>query len=250
MRHAITKMSHFHFTAAESYRRRVIQLGESPDKVFNYGAPGLENIAKLSLLERDAFEKAINFKLGKLSFLVTYHPVTLGDERQGDMVKELFKAIDHFPEATILFTKANADTDGRIVNQMIAEYVRKNTTRAKVFISMGQLLYLSAIKNVDIVIGNSSSGIVEVPTFKKPTVNIGKRQKGRLRSESIIDCEEDEEAIVSAIGKGISTGFIKIAENSFNRYKQDNTSIKIKEYLKSVSLKNVLMKRFYDVDYD
>jgi len=250
MRHAITKMSHFHFTAAESYRQRVIQLGESPERVLNYGAPGLDNLKKLTLLEKDAFEKAIDFQLKNLSFLITYHPVTLSDDGPEKPIIELLQAIDRFPDAKIIFTKANADTAGRIINQRIDSYIRENQCRAKVFTSMGQLLYLSAIKNTNIVIGNSSSGIVEAPAFQKPTVNIGKRQQGRLKANSIIDCEENEQAIGKAIKKGISPEFKEIVKNSVNPYGQGNASFRIKEYLKTVSLQNILMKKFYDVSYD
>jgi UDP-hydrolysing UDP-N-acetyl-D-glucosamine 2-epimerase len=249
IRHAITKMSHFHFTAAEPYRRRVIQLGETPERVLNYGAPGLDNLKKMKLLNRASFEKAINFQLGKLSFLVTYHPVTLSNTAPEKSFQELLNAIGQFPEATIIFTKANADTSGRTINYNIEKYVEKNPVRAKVFTSMGQLLYLSAIKNADVIIGNSSSGIVEVPAFHKPTVNIGKRQQGRLKADSIIDCEETELAIVDAIKKGLSSEFKKILRDTKNPYGQGNASLKIKEYLKKVSLQNILMKKFYDVSY-
>jgi GDP/UDP-N,N'-diacetylbacillosamine 2-epimerase (hydrolysing) len=250
MRHSITKMAHFHFTAAESYRKRIIQLGEAPERVLNYGAPGLDNLKKMELLDKTTFEKTINFKLRNLSFLITYHPVTLSMKGPDKPFKELLKAIDHFPEAKIIFTKANSDTTGRIINQRIDEYAKKNQLRTKVFTSMGQLLYLSALKHVDIVIGNSSSGIVEVPAFKKPTINIGKRQQGRLMANSVINCQENKQAIVSAIKQGLSSEFKKILKNIKNPYEQGNTSQKIKEYLKKVSLHNILMKRFYDVSYE
>jgi UDP-N-acetylglucosamine 2-epimerase (non-hydrolysing)/GDP/UDP-N,N'-diacetylbacillosamine 2-epimerase (hydrolysing) len=246
IRHAVTKMSHFHFTAAETYRRRVIQMGESPDRVSNFGAPGLDNVTKLKLLDRDEFEKAIDFSLGNLSFLVTYHPVTLSDSDPGKSLNELLEAIDHFPEAKIIFTKANADMSGRIINRRIDAYIAENRVRAKVFTSMGQLLYLSAMKNTDIVIGNSSSGIVEAPAFHKPTINIGMRQQGRLKAESILDCEENEQKIVEAIRRGLSDEFKKIAENAENPYGSGNASFRIKEYLKNASLTNILMKKFYE----
>ncbi|MBF0232993.1 MAG: UDP-N-acetylglucosamine 2-epimerase (hydrolyzing) [Desulfamplus sp.] len=249
IRHSITKMAHFHFAAAELYRRRIIQLGESPKRVFNYGAIGLDNINKLKLLEKDDFEKAINFKLGSSSFLITYHPVTLGSIEVDKSINELFKAIDHFSNVRILFTKSNADTAGRKINQQIDEYAKKNPERVKVFTSMGQLLYLSAIKHTYVVIGNSSSGIIEVPAFLKPTINIGKRQQGRLRADSIIDCEENETAIVTAIKRALSSDFQEIIKKSVNPYGQGNVSFKIKEYLKNVSLHNIIIKRFNDIDY-
>jgi len=249
IRHAITKMSHFHFTAAEPYRQRVIQLGEIPERVLNYGTPGLDTLRKTNLLEKGDFEKAIDFQLGRLSFLVTYHPVTLSLEGPDKPFQELVRALDHFSEAKIIFTKANADAAGRYINQKIDEYAERNPLRVKVFTSMGQPLYWSAIKNVDIVVGNSSSGIIEVPAFKKATVNIGERQGGRLRADSVIDCEEKEQTIVSAIEKGLSFGFKSRLENVVSPYGQGNASLKIKEYLKNVPLHNVLMKQFYDITY-
>lgn len=250
MRHAITKMSHFHFTAAEPYRKRVIQLGELPDRVLNYGAPGLDNLKNTNLLDQDDFEKAIDFQLGALSFLVTYHPVTLSAEEPEKSFQELLGAIDYFSEAKVIFTKANADVSGQIINQKIDDYAERNPLRVKVFAAMGQLLYWSAIKNVDIVVGNSSSGLIEVPVLKKATVNIGQRQRGRLRADSVIDCEEKEQAIVAAIEKGLSPGFKSMLKNVVSPYIQGNASLKIKDYLKKVSLQNVLMKQFYDVIYD
>jgi len=248
IRHAITKMSHFHFTAAEIYRNRVIQLGETPERVMNYGSLGLDNIKKMKLLNKASLEKRIDFQLGKLSFLVTYHPVTLSNTKPARSFGELLNAIDQFPEANIIFTKANADTDGRIINQSIDKYVEKNTLRAKVFTSMGQLLYLSAMKNVDVIIGNTSSGIVEAPAFCKPTVNVGQRQQGRLKADSVIDCEENAKAIIAAITKGLSPEFKKELKNTRNPYGSGNASFKIKEYLKRVSLTNVLMKKFHDLN--
>lgn len=250
IRHAITKMSHFHFTAAAPYYSRIIQLGEAPERVMNYGAPGLDNIKKLKLLNRATFEKAINFSLGRMSFLVTYHPVTLSNSSTEQSFKELTKALDQFPEAKIIFTKANSDTAGRSINNSIDKYVEQNAQRAKVFTSMGQLLYLSAVKNADIVIGNSSSGIIEVPSLRKPTVNIGQRQQGRLKADSIIDCAEKEQAIAAAIKKGLSPEFKNVLRITENPYGSGNASLKIKEYLKKASLENILMKKFYDVNFN
>jgi len=250
MRHAITKMAQIHFTATEQYRRRVIQMGEMPERVLNYGAPGLDNIKKLKLLTKTSFEKKINFKLGEISFLITYHPATLSDAKPAESFNELLKAIDCLPEARIIFTKGNADTDGRIINQMIDAYAQKNASRVKAFTSMGQLLYLSAMKNVDLVIGNSSSGLLEAPYLKKPVVNLGDRQKGRLRAASIIDCREQERAIVSAIKKGLSPEFQSQMKNFSSPYGLLGASARIKKYLKKVSLQNILVKQFYDINYE
>jgi UDP-hydrolysing UDP-N-acetyl-D-glucosamine 2-epimerase len=250
MRHAITKMAHFHFTAAEPYRQRVIQLGELPERVLNYGAPGLDYLTNTKLLNHDEFENAVDFNLGELSFLVTYHPVTLSVKEPEKPFQELLKALDHFPEGKIIITKANADAYGRSINRRIDEYAEMNPGRVKVFTSMGQLLFWSAIKNVDIVLGNSSSGLIEVPSLHKATVNIGQRQQGRLRADSVIDCEEEEQAIVAAIEKGLSADFKNRLKDVVSPYGQGNASLKIKEYLKKVSLENVLMKNFYDFTHD
>ncbi len=247
MRHAMTKMAHFHFTAAEPYRRRVIQLGEAPERVMNYGAPGLDNVRKLTLLERSALEETVGLPLGTLSFLVTYHPVTLSETGPEKPFEALLNALDRFPEARIIFTRANADTAGRIINRRIDAYVQANPERTRVFTAMGSLLYLSAVKHVDMIVGNSSSGIVEVPCFRKPVVNLGKRQEGRLKAASIIDCEEKAADIVQAISKGLSPAFQEIVKKAVNPYGEGDASVKIKEYLKKVSLENVLMKKFYDV---
>lgn len=249
MRHAITKMSHFHFTAAEPYRRRVIQLGELPERVLNYGAPGLDNLRKTDLLSKAEFEKAIDFQLGVLSFLVTYHPVTLSLEGPEKPFQELLRALDHFSNARIIFTKANADASGRIINQSLDDYARRNSARVKAFTSMGSLLYWSAMQHVDIVVGNSSSGIIEAPVLHKPAVNIGDRQRGRLRADSVIDCEEKEPAIVAAIETGLSASFKSRLANVVSPYGHGDASFKIKEYLKKAPLQNVLMKQFHDVTY-
>ncbi|MDD5170873.1 MAG: UDP-N-acetylglucosamine 2-epimerase, partial [Syntrophales bacterium] len=211
---------------------------------------GLDNFRKLNLLDRKAFEKAIDFDLGDRSFLVTYHPVTLNGESPEKPLNELLSALDHFAEAKIIITKANADSAGRLINGKIEAYAQRQASRVKVFTAMGSLLYLSAIRNTDMVIGNSSSGLLEAPVLQKPTINIGDRQKGRLRSPSVIDCEEEESAIVKAIEKGLSPDFQAILEEMDSLYGQGGASLKIKEYLKNVSLSEVLRKHFYDLDYD
>jgi GDP/UDP-N,N'-diacetylbacillosamine 2-epimerase (hydrolysing) len=169
-RHSITKMSHIHFTATEEYRKRVIQLGENPDRVYNVGAMGIENIRRIKLLSKEEFEKSINFKLNEKNILVTFHPVTLENNTAENQFSELLEAIDKLKNTNIIFTKANSDTDGRIINKMIDEYVLKNRHKAIAFTSLGQLRYLSAMQYVDAVVGNSSSGIVEDPSFKIGTV--------------------------------------------------------------------------------
>lgn len=246
IRHAITKMAHLHFVAAEPYRQRVIQLGEDPGRVFNFGAPGLDNINKLKLLSKKAFEESIKFNLGKVSFLITYHPVTLKDEGPEQAMSNLLSALDNFPDARIIFTKPNSDTHGRIIIAMIDEYVNNHQKRAISFTSLGQLNYLNAIRHVNVVIGNSSSGLTEVPLFKKPTVNLGYRQRGRLKAASVIDCDENREAIVVAVEKALSPDFQKGLVNVISLYGSGNASVQIKEQLKHINLSGILMKKFYN----
>jgi UDP-N-acetylglucosamine 2-epimerase (non-hydrolysing)/GDP/UDP-N,N'-diacetylbacillosamine 2-epimerase (hydrolysing) len=247
IRHAITKLSQFHFVAAEPYRERVIQMGESPTCVWNYGAPGLDNFKRLDLLNKEDFEKAINFDLGELSFLVTYHPVTLSRKNPQRPFSQLLSAVEQFKKAKIIFTKSNSDTDGRIINKLIEQYADNHKENSKVYTSMGQLLYLSALNRVNAVIGNSSSGIVEAPCVPVPTVNIGDRQKGRLKAISVIDCPENREDIINAIKKAISDQFRESISRTISLYGQGDASIKIKEKLKEVSLNDVVMKRFYNI---
>jgi GDP/UDP-N,N'-diacetylbacillosamine 2-epimerase (hydrolysing) len=193
IRHSITKMSHLHFTATEEYKNRVIQLGEQPKMVFNVGGMGIENIKRLKLLSKDEFETSINFKLNKKNILVTFHPVTLEASTAKEQFQELLDAINTLENTNIIFTKANSDTDGRVINRMCEEYVSKNSHKAVGFTSLGQLRYLSALQFVDAVLGNSSSGLAEAPSFKIGTINIGDRQKGRIKAKSVIDCEPNKE---------------------------------------------------------
>jgi UDP-hydrolysing UDP-N-acetyl-D-glucosamine 2-epimerase len=245
IRHAITKMSHLHFVAAEPYRARVIQLGEHPDTVFNVGALGIENIKRLQLLDKSQLEQSINFELGTLCFMVTYHPATLGATAPQVAMQALLDALDQFPDARIVFTKPNSDTDGRILGQMIDEYANHNKGRAAVFTSMGQVRYLSALQFVDAVIGNSSSGIIEAPACNTPTVNIGDRQSGRIKADSIIDCLETTESIITAIKKVLSPSFRMRSKQSVSRYGNGESATHIKDHLKQVNLSNT--KRFYDL---
>ena len=247
IRHSITKMSHLHFTAAEEYKNRVIQLGEHPSRVFNVGGMGIENIKRLKLLSRDEFEESINFKLNKKNILVTFHPVTLENSSAKEQFQELLNAIDELKDTNIIFTKANSDTDGRIINQMCDEYVLKNSNKSICFTSLGQLRYLSALQYVDVVVGNSSSGLIEAPSFKIGTINIGDRQKGRLSAKSIIDCDSLKSSILQAFEKLYSEEFESILINTNNPYGDGCASEKIIKELKKVDLKNILKKSFYDL---
>lgn len=217
-RHSITKMSYLHFTSTEEYRRRVIRMGEDPSRVFNVGALGVENIKSISPLDRQALGRELNVKLGDQMALVTFHPATLDEESPAEQMRQLLHALDDEPSLYIVFTKANADMSGRSINAMIDDYVSRHSDRAIAFASMGQLRYLSAMKAASVVIGNSSSGIIEAPSFGVPTVNIGTRQKGRVRADSVIDCLPTHEAITAAIRKALSDEFASIARSTMNPY--------------------------------
>ncbi|WP_066152909.1 UDP-N-acetylglucosamine 2-epimerase [Aliarcobacter cryaerophilus] len=247
IRHSITKMSHLHFTATNEYKNRVIQLGENPSRVFNVGGMGIENIKRLKLLSKDEFEKSIEFKLNIKNILVTFHPVTLENSTAQEQFKELLGAIDELEDTNIIFTKANSDTDGRVINQMIDEYVTKNSHKSIVFTSLGQLRYLSALQYVDAVVGNSSSGLAEAPSFKIGTINIGDRQKGRIKASSVIDCEPNKDSILKSFEKLYSKEFQETLKTTINPYGDGCASKKIVEILKSVDLKNILKKSFYDL---
>ena len=246
-RHSITKMSHIHFAATNEYANRIIQLGEDPSRVFNVGGPGIENIKKLNLLNKDEFEKSIKFKLAKKNILITFHPVTLENSSAREQFNELLNALDELEETNFIFTKANSDTDGDVINKMIDEYVSENSQKAVAFASLGQLRYLSAIKFVDIVLGNSSSGLLEVPSFKKATINIGDRQKGRARASSVIDVRPDKEEILAAIKRAYSKEFEQTLKDTINPYDGGNPSKKMVKILKEIKLDGILKKKFYDI---
>ena len=247
IRHSITKMSHLHFTATEEYKNRVIQLGEDPSRVFNVGGMGIENIKRLELLNKKEFEKSIEFKLNIKNILVTFHPVTLENSTAQEQFKELLDAIDKLEDTNIIFTKANSDTDGRVINQMIDEYVTKNSHKSIVFTSLGQLRYLSALQYVDAVVGNSSSGLAEAPSFRIGTINIGDRQKGRIKASSVIDCEPNKDSILKSFEKLYSKEFQETLKTTINPYGNGCASKKIVEILKNVDLENILKKSFYDL---
>ncbi|MFV0226383.1 UDP-N-acetylglucosamine 2-epimerase [Empedobacter falsenii] len=247
-RHAITKLSNLHFTSTEEYRKRVIQMGENPINVFNVGAIGIDNIKNLNLLSKEKLGQELDVEWNKNVYQITYHPETLSNTSSEKLFKELLNALDELEDSTLIFTKANADTDGRIINQMIDDYVSKNKDKAKAFSSLGSLRFLSLLSFCDGVIGNSSSGIVEVPTFKIPTINIGNRQKGRIQSTSIINCNTNKEAIVEAINFSKSEGFKNILHASNNPYGEGKTTNKIMETLKKSDFISLKIKSFYNID--
>lgn len=246
IRHAITKMSYLHFTSTESYRRRVIQLGENPNRVFNVGAIGLDSINNLVLLDRNEFEKAIDFKLGKRNILVTFHPVTLEKQSAEMQFKAILNVLDSLEDTNFIFTHANSDKNGRIINHLIEEFVHQNLKRAVAFKSLGHLRYLSALNHVDVVLGNSSSGIIEVPYFKIPTINIGDRQKGRIMSDSVIQTNSSSEDIMLACNKAFDISFRDKINNQEQLYGSGNTVIQIMEIIRDLNIYN-LKKSFYDI---
>lgn len=245
IRHAVTKMSHLHFTAAEPYRRRVVQMGESSDRVFSFGAPGLEYLRSFTPLSRPELEKDLAFPLSSPLLLVTYHPVTLEGSPEAAF-KELLQALDNFPDARIVFTMPNADAEGRMLIDMIKDYVEQHPEKVKAFVSLGQKRYLSLMKICDAVVGNSSSGLTEAPACGKPTVNIGDRQKGRLRANSVIDCSEDRVSIVKAIQLALTPAFAALARKTTSPYGSGDVAEKIVKVLKICNLNDILKKKFYD----
>ncbi|MCP3872947.1 MAG: UDP-N-acetylglucosamine 2-epimerase (hydrolyzing) [Desulfobacteraceae bacterium] len=245
-RHSITKMSHLHFPCSEEYKNRIIQLGESPKTVYNVGSLGVENIRNMKLMELSELEKSIEFKLGKPFFLITFHPVTLEKNSSKEQFGQLLAALDCYPDHKCIFTGANADTDGNIINQLTKEYVKLYPERCFEISSLGYLRYLSAMKLCKAVIGNSSSGILEAPAFKVPTVNIGDRQKGRIRTKSIVDCEPLKDLILKSLKIVVSKQFELSLEEMNIPHEKDGTTRKIVEVLETIDLKTILKKSFFD----
>jgi len=248
MRHSITKMSHLHFTGTEEYRRRVIQLGEQPDRVFAVGGMGVENIRRMPLLDKNEFEESIGFNLAARNLLVTFHPVTLEETTADAQFSELLAALDELKDTHLIFTKANSDTSGRVINQMIDDYVSVNSYKAVAFTSLGQLRYLSALQYVDAVVGNSSSGLAEAPSFRIGTINIGDRQKGRIKAVSVIDCEPQKKSISQALIKLYSVEFQALLPETVNPYGEGCPSYKIIDLIKKIKLKIAVKKVFFDFD--
>lgn len=245
IRHSITKMSHLHFTSTEEYRRRVIQLGEEPNRVFNVGAPGIENIKKVPLMSKSELEASLDgFSLGEKYLVVTYHPVTLENSTASEQIQNLLWALDKYLDYKVIFTLPNSDTDGRIIIQILNEYVAKNPGRAIAYPSLGIKRYLSALKYAKAVVGNSSSGIIEVPSFGIPTLNIGDRQKGRLAADSVVNCGPQKEEILEGLKKVLYTEY----KNIHNPYEGKNTTYDILRVLKNYPLEGLIQKRFYNIN--
>nr|WP_317200237.1 UDP-N-acetylglucosamine 2-epimerase [uncultured Psychrobacter sp.] len=244
IRHAITKLSLLHFASTEGHRRRIIQLGEHPDRVYNVGAVGLDHLQRSEFMSIDALRSSLDFELTKPYALVTYHPVTLASEPAKEVFSNLLKALDQFLELQIILTYPNADDGGREIIPILENYAKAQPNRVLAIPSLGQLRYLSAVKHATLVIGNSSSGIIEVPSFKIPTVNIGERQRGRLAADSILSCSSDVDSITKTIKDALDDDFSQVT----NPYGKGDASTAILEHLKSAKLNEV--KTFYDLSGD
>lgn len=247
IRHAVTKMATFHFVAAEEYRRRVIQLGEDPARVFLVGGMGIDAIRQTPLLDRAAIEQALDFPLGKKSLLIAFHPATRDNTGPAAQMQELLAALEEMADAQLVFTMPNADTGAREIAELIEGFVAGHSN-ARSYVSLGSRRYLSCMAQVDGVIGNSSSGIMEAPSMGIGTVNIGDRQRGRLRADSVIDCAPNRESIGAALRTLYSSPFRqKLARGIENPYGNGGAAVKIVARLRELSLENVLKKAFYDL---
>ena len=247
IRHSITKMAWWHFVAADVYKKRVIQLGEDPSRVLMVGGLGVDGIKKSKLLSKQELEKKLKFKFNKKNLLVTFHPVTLENNTSQEHFKNVLASLNKLKNTNIIFSFTNSDTNGRIINSMINKFVNDNLKNSIAFKSMGQINYLSTLQFVDGVIGNSSSGLLEAPTFKIGTINIGDRQKGRLKAESIIDCEPTIGSINQAIKTIYSKDFKNILSAVNNPYGEGNATEKIIEILRDTIIPKEIKKEFYDL---
>ena len=248
IRHSITKMSHLHFVAAEDYRKRVIQLGEQPERVFLVGGLGIDAINRITLLDREALEASIDFKLGLRNLLITFHPVTLEGQSSGQQMAELLAALGELDDTYLIFTMPNADTGGRELAAMVDAFVATHPN-ARVYSSLGQLRYLSCMKLVDGVVGNSSSGLAEAPSIGIGTVNIGDRQKGRLAADSVINCPPERQAIHAALQHLYAPEFRQSLPTMVNPYGNGGASEKIVQILKDYPLDGILKKSFYNLGF-
>ena len=243
IRHAITKMSHLHFTSTEVYRNRVIQLGEQPNRVFNVGALGVENVMKTPFMSKEEIEQSLNFSLTDKCFLCTYHPVTLSDMSSEVQVTNLLRALDSYKDYHIIFTYSNSDTDSQIIIKRIQEYVDSNQDRCMFIPSLGQRRYFSVLRHVKAVLGNSSSGIIEVPSFGIPTLDIGDRQKGRIAADSVVHCGYS----INEIEEGLENIVAYRARTVSNPYYKKGTCDNILRIIKTYPIEHIIQKHFYDI---
>ena len=244
LRHSITKMSHIHFVANSEYKKRVIQLGENPGRVFNVGGLGVDNIKNLKLLTKNELEKELKFNFKERNILITFHPETLNKAKVKKQFNEVLKALKKIKNTNLVFTMPNSDLGNAIIFKMIKTFVKKNKN-SYFFTSMGQLRFLSCLKHFDGIIGNSSSGLLEMPSFKKGTLDIGDRQRGRLKAKSVINVNIKKNEIITGINKLYSKQFKKIK----NPYGNGGASDKIVKVLEKLKLNNILKKKFYSINF-
>lgn len=246
IRHSITKMSHLHFASTEEYKSRIVQMGENPENVYNVGAIGLDMIANSKLMSKEELEENFGFKFNKYNYQVTFHPTTLDKESPEKQFQILLNAIEKQEDSFFIFTKSNADTGGRIINQMIDEFVKNNSEKAAAFTSLGNLSFLSVVNVCDAIVGNSSSGIIEAPSLKTATINIGDRQKGRIQAESIVNTKVDENEILTAFDKVKSKEYKSNLQTVENPYGNGTATERIMEILRKTELKPFQTKPFFD----
>lgn len=248
IRHAITKMAHVHFPAAEEYRQRILQMGENPQRVFNFGAPGLDHVTQGNLLTKEDLIQKLDIHYAEQNFLITYHPVTLAEKSTHEGLYPLLAALEHFPQANLFFTVPNADEGSSAIIAALKKFIAHDVKKRFVFVALGTPIYLSLARTVDAVIGNSSSGLIEVPFMKLPTVNIGNRQEGRLLASSVINCGESTAEIVAAIKKALSETFRQSLAHVISPYGKGGVSYKIKEVLKTIHLASLRTKEFFNYE--
>jgi UDP-N-acetylglucosamine 2-epimerase (non-hydrolysing)/GDP/UDP-N,N'-diacetylbacillosamine 2-epimerase (hydrolysing) len=248
IRHAITKMSHLHFTSTEEYRTRVVQMGESPERVFCVGAIGIDNIRHEQLLSKPELEKSIDFTVTDKTLLVTFHPVTMENNTAKEQILNLLQVLEEYNDYSVIFTQPNADTNGRIITQLIQEFVKKYPSRSRLYASLGKRRYLSVLQYVKAVVGNSSSGLVEVPSFGIPTINIGDRQRGRIQATSVVNSSADYLSIKEAFNSALSDSFVQYAKTVTNPYEKKDTTKHIFEVLRNVDLTSTCKKKFYQLN--
>lgn len=248
VRHAVTKFSHIHFTSHQIYKKRILQLGENPKYVYNIGGLGAENLNKIKLLKKNELEKKIKFKFIKNTCLFTFHPETLSKLKIKEQLNGVMKVLNNKKDLNIIFTYPNIDPGHSEVIKIIKDFHKQNKNRSILVKSFGSLLYYSTLNNIDFVIGNSSSGLLEVPSFNIPTINIGTRQDGRLRNRSVIDCDYKYSSILNSVNKALSKSFKNSIKKDKNLYFQKNSSFNALRIIEKINLKKLLIKKFYDIN--
>lgn len=247
IRHSITKMSHLHFVSTDVYRRRVIQLGELPERVFNVGSIGIENILRSPLMSEEELEKSLEFKVNRSTLLVTYHPVTLSADNVEKDIDAFLSVLDERKDLRIIFTMPNSDTGGHIIMEKINRFVQEHSDRACAFKSLGYKRYLSTMKYAGAVVGNSSSGVVEAPSFHIPTLDIGDRQKGRIAADSVYHCSPDAESIKAGLSYIFSDEFQEVVKESKNPYEKPDIVKSIFDVISTYPLEGIIKKPFYNL---